>query len=272
MDTIKGRVSIDMIDRWLSYLLVKNGLSEVAMFGPDGKNVHPSDFLYKKSLLIVRGNFLPPTKVNMDMLDSGLEQFKEEKEVDPEGAIPLVEITLDHLEYLKFNIEKDFLDRANLLCAMDQTVIISNCEDRYKLVHYFGDYKIKKIGLVIGVEELREIFTKHDEADDDGALLISLGRLFTKKTKIYGYPSIDRKTDKYLNCINMHLPDGIAFLFSHLIKKGKIEDIHHVDKKILSIWSQVAFQKIQSNDDQWEDMVPSKVAELIKEQELFGYK
>ncbi len=282
MDTLEGRISIDMIDlqgpdfqdidnRWLSYLLVKNGLTNVAMFGPDGKNRHPSEFLYKKSLLIVRGNFLPPTKVNMDMLDSGLQQFINEPEVDPEGAVPLVEITLDHLHFSE-NIKKDFLDRANLLCAMNQTVIISNCQERYKLVHYLADYKIKKIGLVIGVEELRDIFTQHHQEDDDGALLISLGKLFTKQTKIYGYPSIDRQTKKYLNCINMILPDGITFLFSHLIKKGKIEDIHYVDKKILSIWSQVAFQKIQTNDDQWEKMVPEEVANVIKEQGLFGYQ
>jgi len=280
LDTLKGRISIDMIDlqgpdfegvdnRWLSYLLVKNGLSNVTMFGPNGKNRHPSEFLYKKSLLIVRGNFLPPTKVNMDMLNSGLTQFCEEPEVDPEGAVSMVEITLDHLHFSE-NIKEDFLDRANLLCAMNQTVIISNCQERFKLVHYFGDYKIKKIGLVIGVEELRDIFTQHNQ-EDDGALLISLGKLFTKHTKIYGYPSIDRQTKAYLNCVNMTLPDGITFLFSHLIKKGKIEDIHHVDRSILSIWSQVAFQKIQTNDKQWEKMVPKTVADLIKTQGLFGY-
>ncbi len=281
MDGLDGRLSVDMVhltgpdfshldNRLLSYYLVKHGLTPVAMFGPDGHNMHPSEFLYKKSALVVRGNFLPPTKVNMDMLRSGMRQFASEPEVTVGEAVALVEITLDHLHY-STNVVKDFTDRADLLCALDQTVIISNCSERYRLIQYLSDYKLKKIGLVIGVEELRDIFTRHND-DDDGDLLISLGKLFRRNAKIYAYPSIDRQTNRLLNCVNMHLPEGITFLFSHLMKKGKIEDIRQVDRDILSIWSQVAFKKIQANESGWEQMVPEEIAGLIKAQGLFGYR
>ena len=283
MEGLKGRVIIDMVrlsgpdfehidNRWLSLLLVKNNLTDIAIFGPDGKNLHASEFLYRKSLLIVRGNFLPPTLVNMDMLESGFQQFIEEDDVDAEKAVSLVEITINNLFYKEDTVEKDFLDRANLLCALGQTVIISNCEERSKLVEYFEDFKVNKIGLVIGVHELRTIFTQNAYSkDDDGKLLISLGRLFSKNTKIYGYPIRDLKTKKYVNCGNIDLPDGMIFLFSHLLKKGRIEDIYNVDRAFMKIFSGEVHEMILNNDPTWEEMVPEKVVELIKEQNLFGY-
>ena len=53
MDGLHGRVAIDMLrlsgpnfeevdNRWLCLMLVKHGLSDVAMFGPDGRSVHLS--------------------------------------------------------------------------------------------------------------------------------------------------------------------------------------------------------------------------------------
>ncbi len=283
MDNLKGRVAIDMArisgpdfqdldSRWLSLLLVKNNLTDIAIFGPDGRNLHASEFLYRKSLLIVRGNFLPPTKVNMDMLESGFRQFVEEEDVDKAKAMALVEITINNLFYKEDTVKKDFLDRANLLCALGQTVIISNCEERSKLVEYFEDFKVNKIGLVIGVHELRTIFTQNTyNKNDDGKLLISLGRLFSKNTKIYGYPIRDMQTKRYVNCNNIDLPDGMIFLFSHLLKKGRIEDIYNVDMSFMKIFSGEVHEMILNNDPAWEEMVPEKVADLIKEQNLFGF-
>ena len=64
MDSLHGRVSVDMIrlsgpdfkdidNRLLSLWLIKHKMSDVAMFGPDKRNVHPSEFMYKKNLLVV---------------------------------------------------------------------------------------------------------------------------------------------------------------------------------------------------------------------------
>jgi len=87
LDGLRGRVSVDMIrltgpdfeevdNRWLSLMLVKHKLTEVAMFNAEGKNIHPSEFLYKKHVMIVRGSFRPATLVNMDMIKSGFHQFR----------------------------------------------------------------------------------------------------------------------------------------------------------------------------------------------------
>ena len=73
------RIEIDMFrlngsdfkhvdNRLMALKLVKNGLTKAAMFGPDGNVMQPSDELYKKNVLVLRGRFRPPTHVNVDML------------------------------------------------------------------------------------------------------------------------------------------------------------------------------------------------------------
>jgi len=199
MDNLQGRVEIDMIrltgpdfkevdNRWLSLMMVKNGLTKVAMFGPDGQNIHGSEFLYKKHVLVVRGSFRPATLVNQDMIKKSFEQFRNEEEVDTRKALLLTEITMDNLcggEGIRALNEKDFMDRADVLCAMGQTVVVSNCEQHQRLVTYLDDFKVQTVGLVIGVKELLEIINDKYFDDKKKSLLMEFGELFTKKMKMY---------------------------------------------------------------------------------------
>jgi len=45
------------------------------MFQADGKLVQPSDALYKKSVLVERSRFRPPTKLNINLLNCAFDAF-----------------------------------------------------------------------------------------------------------------------------------------------------------------------------------------------------
>ena len=83
------RIEIDMVEfrgiefrrvdnRLMALELVQLGLSGVAMFGPDGAVLQPSETLRKKAVLVQRGSFRPTTLVNIDMLDTALAKFTAE--------------------------------------------------------------------------------------------------------------------------------------------------------------------------------------------------
>ena len=74
-----SRIEIDMIElsgigfrmvdnRVMSLKLVQLGLSKAAMFDSSGKVLQPSEFFYKKNILLERGSFRPVTHVNLDMI------------------------------------------------------------------------------------------------------------------------------------------------------------------------------------------------------------
>ena len=120
-------------------------MTDAVIFGPNKKNLQPSDILYKKNILTIRGSFRPVTKVNLNMKDNAYKQFIKDKKVNKKDVLTLFEITLSNLKAVKSNInEKDFLDRADMLCDLGQYVLISNYKKYYKLVEYLSKFTKKE--------------------------------------------------------------------------------------------------------------------------------
>ncbi len=282
IDSLRGRIKIDMVrltgpdfeevdNRRLSLMLVKHKLTEVAMFNEDGQNVHASEFLYKKNLMVVRGSFRPATLVNMDMIKTAYKQFREDAGQESNKCFLLTEITMDNLLLDGDLDEKDFLDRADLLCELGQTVVISDCSKQQKLIDYFKDYKIKKLGLVTGVRELLEMVNNTYYQNQDGALLSAFGSLFTRNVAFYVYPALQEGSGETINCENLPVPEDVKFIYKHLIESSQLKDIKGFKEEVLHIFSQQVLKMIKEDEKGWEKLVPSKAAKLIKEKCLFGF-
>jgi len=280
---VNGRIAVDMMrltgpdfeevdNRWLCLKLVEHGLTDVSMFGADGKSVHASEFLYKKNVLVVRGSFRPPTLVNMDMIQKGFDQYRKAPEVNAQKSYLLTEITLHNLRANGDKIdEKDFIDRAELLCAMGQTVVISNCHEQHRLIRYLANYKVQNLGLVIGARELLELITEKYYRNMEGELLSVFGKLFKKHVCFYVYPFMQEGSAELMTSQNLPIPEGVKFLYKHLLDNGQIVNIEGYNSKILHIFSASVLQMITNDEAGWEKYLPKKIAATIKEKCLFGY-
>jgi hypothetical protein len=260
----------DHIDnRLMSLQLIKNGFTDAVIFGPEGKNLLPAELLYKKNILAMRGSFRPVTRVNMDMIKKGYKQFIQSKSVQKDDAIVLFEITLNNLLADGKLDEQDFLDRADILCSIGQTVLISNYQEYYRLVDYFAGFTKKRIGLIMGIPSLQEIFDDKYYEHLTGGILEAMGRLFSKSLVIYAYPfrgetSITTVSDIVVN-------DLFRNIFDYLKQARRVRDIEDFDPDILSIWSREVLSKIRSGETGWEESLPTYVDKIIKEKGLFGY-
>jgi len=260
----------DHIDnRLMSLQLIKNGFTDAVIFGPEGKNLLPAELLYKKNILAMRGSFRPVTRVNMDMIKKGYKQFIKSKSVQKDDAIVLFEITLNNLLADGKLDEQDFLDRADILCSIGQTVLISNYQEYYRLVDYFAGFTKKRIGLIMGIPSLQEIFDDKYYEHLTGGILEAMGRLFSKSLVIYAYPfrgetSITTVSDIVVN-------DLFRNIFDYLKQARRVRDIEDFDPDILSIWSREVLRKIRTGETGWEESLPTYVDKIIKEKGLFGY-
>lgn len=283
LDNLQGRVVIDMIrlngpdfndvdNRLLSLFLVKHGLTEVAMFDKTKKSIHASEFLYKKSLMVVRGHYRPPTLVTVDVLKSSYIQFKKESNVDPEKCEMVVEMTLENLKSDGEIDHIDFLQRVDLLCELGVKVIISNCVNHQNLINYLSDFKIRNLGLVIGVRELLHIINEKYYLNQDGRLLVAFGELFTKDIRIYAYPAIQEDSDKMMTSSNLPVPEGIKFLYKHLLDTKQIVEVVDYNPDLLHIFPYKVYQGIKEGKDDWQNMLPSSLARMIEEGGYFGYR
>ncbi|MDG1014333.1 MAG: TonB-dependent receptor [Flavobacteriaceae bacterium] len=259
-------------NRLMSLQLLKNGMTDAVMFAPDGNNVLPARVLYKKNILAFRGSFRPVTKVNMDMYEKSYEMFLNENKVEKENTQVVFEITLSNLRASGGEIdEQDFMDRARLLCSLGQTVLISNFQEYYKLVEYFNLYSKNRMGLAMGVNNLIDIFDEKYYRHLSGGILEAFGKLFYKDLKVYIYPMLNQN-NSMTTIDDLKVHPRMKELYKFFKFNGKLVNIKNYDPEILNIFSRTVLNMINKNEHGWEEMLPMGVAEIIKDQKLFGYE
>jgi len=262
----------DVDNRLMSLKLVKNGMTSLAMFGRDGKVMQPSEALYRKNPLILRGRFRPVTHVNVDMLLSARRRFKEEPDVKKENIRVISELTLTDLSAEGEIDNRDFLHRVDIICSLGQDVMISNHYEYFRLVSHISRYTLgSKIGIILGIYNLASVFEERFYLDLPGGILESFGILFGQNLKLFVYPSLQSNSKKFYNLENFELPAHLKSLFDYLIANNKLEDIKTADRSLLHIVSDNVLNMIQNGKPGWEDMVPKKVSQAIKEEGLFNY-
>ena len=306
VDNLHGeRIEVDMIrfrgssfknldNRLMSLELVRQGLTQAVMFSPDGDVVQPSEVLYKNAVLVERGSFRPVTSVNLDMLKTGLEEFQAEPEVQGEKVVVLMEITMKNLLAGGEVNPDDFLARINIICDLGFTVLISNYPEYYRLASYFRRYTKEMVGIVLGVNNLVEIFNEKYYENLDGGILESFGRLFRNTVKLYVYPMRRDSLEQYVTldqamgerrnpappdlephelvtADNIQVFPHLRHLYVHLRDNGYISPITRCDEPLLRIFSRDILHGIRTNSGDWETMVPPQVAALVKKHHLFGY-
>lgn len=259
-------------NRLMSLQLIKNGMTDAVMFGPNGYNILPAKILYKKNILAFRGSFRPVTNVNIDMYELATEMFLKENRVDKKRTEVIFEITLSNLKAQGEIDEKDFLDRAKLLCNLGHTVMISNFQEYYRLVEYFARYTKMRMGLAMGVNNLIDIFDEKYYRHLSGGILEAFGKLFYKDLKVYLYPMKDLKTGEIINSENLKVHPRMKELYKFFKYNGKLVDISDYNPKFLDILSREVLVKIEKNEAGWEDLLPEGVSEIIKRKRLFNYQ
>ena len=278
----RDQLEIDMIqmngpdfqevdNRLMSLHLVKQGMTDAVIFSPDGRNRQASDVLYKKNILAIRGSFRPVTKVNIDMIAKGLAQFKQESKVDPDNLQVLFEITLNNLSAEGDIDEQDFLDRADVLCSIGQTVLISNYRKYYKLVEFFSRHTKKRMGVIMGASTLVEIFDERYYRNLNGGILEAFGILFSRDLKILLYPWKNEDSGELWTSGTTPIHPRMKPLYDYLVFNKRITDIHDFNPEVLSIFSKKALESIKKGGEDWVNMVPDFVDRIIKENCLFGY-
>ena len=257
-------------NRLMTLKLVRNGLTQVAMFGPDENVILPSDIIYRKNAIVLRGRFRPVTHVNVDMMIAGMRAYK--KVVgDAKDIVPVVEITLKDLTVGGELDEQDYLDRVDLLCSLGQSVMISNYQEHYKLASYLSQFiKDKTLGIIIGMNNLTQIFDEAYYKNLDGGILESFARLFGSNVKLFVYPIKDKNGT--LKTGNDFMPERhLLNLFHYFIENQKILSIPDAKVENLHIISDQVLKMIENGKNGWESMVPNRVADAIKKNHLFNY-
>ncbi len=278
----RDRAEIDLIkfsgpafgqvdNRLMSLQLVEQGLTDAAMFTAAGEVKQPSEVLHKKPVLVERGTFRPPTRLTVDLLERARDQFLSEPRMKGEEPVVLAEMTLRGLSAENVGVDHaDFLDRAEVLGALGIDVLISRFQPYYELADYLSSYTDRLIGLAVGMPTIGQIADEKYYTDLPGGVLESVGKLFKRSVKMYVYPT--RGASGKILTFDVAPPPGHwKYLRDLLLEIGSIEPIRGYDESLLSMHTPEVLSRIRAGDPSWEEMVPPKVAEIVKEKKLFGF-
>ena len=273
------QLEIDMIDfdgpafrqvdnRVMALQLVRLGLTHATMFQADGKLVQPSDALYKKSVLVERSRFRPPTKLNINLLDCAYDALCKETDAGCDDVYVLSEMTIQSLTDGSDIDMDDFLQRIDILCALGKNVMISNYAEFYRLAQYLFRLTNKPVAIALGVPTLRQIFDEKYYENLEGGILEAFGRLFRNDMRLYACPEMG--DDGKLTAVqDLKVQKHLQHLYSHLLENGYIRNLDTVDKDHLSIHADTVLKKIRDGDDSWQSLVPHDVVNIINERGLF---
>jgi len=259
--------------RLLSLYLVEKQMTNALLFDPEGEMVQPSELLYKKNIIVLRGSFRPPTHVNMDMLHIGLERFtKDLSRKNPQESkniISLNEITLNNLSSDGNIDHSDFLSRVDLLGNLGQYVMISNYSEYYRLISYLTRFTKKQIGVILGGKSLQYIFQEKYYKDLTGGILEAFGILFAKNIKLYVYPFLN-SDNELTTSNNLEINQSLKYLYQHLLSSHFLQDLKGYHTDYLHIYSKEVIKMIQEGNLEWKKNVPEEIAKIIQSKKLFG--
>jgi hypothetical protein len=277
-----GRIEIDMIEltgiefrsvdnRVMALKLVQLGLSGAAMFGPDRQVLQPSEVLRKKAILVERGSFRPPTVVNIDMLECAREKFEKDPAVLGRETLILTELTMANLMGDSDRVDRrDFLARADLLAACGMTVLISDFLDYHRLAAYLAWRTDGRIGMVMGVPSLIDLFDESAFATLPGGILEAFGRLFKNDLQLFVYPML--RDGEVTTVVTLQVAESLRPLYDYLAGRGSFVDLDNYKPEHLPILSRDVLRRITDGQDGWEPMVPPEVEAMVKQRGFFGYQ
>lgn len=275
------RVEVDMIrfagpafagvdSRLMALQLVKQGLTEGAMFTAKGEAIQWAEVLYNRPVLVERGSFRPVTRATLAVLEGGLAEFLREPDLKGGEPVVVMEMTLRHLMTGDVIDTIDFLHRADTLQAMGRTVMVSNFRRFHRLAWYLGRYTDRPIGIALGATSLREILNPAFYNESEGGILGGLGQLFKNPGRLYVYPHYDPGTGELTTVDNFPVADNLRHLYSHLVQNRFIQSVHNFDRDVASIRRLEVLRQIQAGIPGWERWVPEQIAQVIKGNRLFG--
>ncbi|TXL15033.1 hypothetical protein BMR04_12375 [Methylococcaceae bacterium HT3] len=258
-------------NRLMNLHLVHHNLTHAIMFSPDGEVQVPSELLYKKNILVIRGNFTPLTKVQLDMTKCGQQHFNEMGNINSEKTIVLAEITMASLTVGNEINDADFLARVDMLNTQGYTVMISNYLRYFRLRAYFRRYSQLQIGMILGISNLELIFTEEYYKGLEGGILEAFSKLFQNNTHLYIYPFKNPDQGELVTAHNFQAPKKLQYLYKYVLDNNYLVGLENVDESVLDINPSEVLANIKKGRGNWENQVPESIAEMIINKKLLGF-
>jgi len=264
-----GRVEIDLLkltghgydafdNRLCALQLVASGLTDATMFLPSGEVVQPAEALHRRPVLLLRGSFDPVMNVHLTMLEQARRGSAAGLPAAARGSeLLLCEISLDNLLRGQGLDLQGFLDRADALQALGETVLLSRCAEFHRIAGFLKRCTTEAVGIILSIGLLNELFKPKWSDHLAGGLLESFGRLFLNQVTLHVFPWKNRRSGELVTVENFRAPANCVHLYQHFIDNKRIFGLECEDDELLMHTGRDVCRMIVEGDPRWHNLVPS---------------
>jgi hypothetical protein len=261
--------------RLLNLRLIQHKLSSAVLFGVDEPVIHISDVLRKRPLVVQRGSFRPVTHVNVDMLESVRRQFISEHGLPEDQPLELFELTIKNLVSHELDDDETVLGIISMLTALGRPVLLTDYAEFYRLSTFIRQFTREPIAIVLGINNLYNLFNESYYEHLDGGILEAFGRLFHQKMCVYAYPtsreiflrfiesrgaevaSLTIPDEPIVTSENVHVAHDLRLLFRYLRERNFLRPVTDFTVEHLKNHSSDVRSWLQADDPRWLEAVPA---------------
>jgi hypothetical protein len=150
------------------------------------------------------------------------------------------------------------------------TVLISDFAAHHRLAAYLSWRTDGRIGMVMGVPTLIDLFDEDSHAQLPGGILESFGRLLKNDLRLYVYPML--RDGEVVTVDTVRVAEELQPLYDYLARRGSFVALDNYQPDYLPILSRDVLKRIPTDDESWEAMVPPAVGGLIRKRGFFGFQ
>ncbi|MCB0390829.1 MAG: hypothetical protein KDD58_06055 [Bdellovibrionales bacterium] len=242
-------------------------MSHSLIFSEDGKIKQSTDYLYGKSVVVLRGTYAPITTTNLEILEKA-EKAAEIFNTDKKPSSSILEFTIEDLEDPDEQPYQDYLNRIKTINACGHSVMVTNFPLFFQIKSYIRKCTSEQINIIVGSSLLEKIFDETYYDQKKGGILNAFGKLFDYKARLLVFPF---KTDSLCSTAKTYNPPPhLSGLYNYLLDNHFIVDILGCEDIDTTQHSSMVRELLQKKDPSWKNFVPSEVSQIIEKQKMFG--
>src|SRR5207249_9645624 len=146
-------------------------------------------------------------------------------------------------------------------CGM--TVLISDYFQYYRLAAYLSWRTRERIGIVLGVPSIYDLFDEKYYADLPGGILENFGRLLKNDLKIYVYPLQRSTTDELETIQTVKVKPDLQPLYDYLVRRGSFVQLDNYNPTYLPIFSRHWLKRLAARHESCDQMLPPHLAQRL---------
>ena len=255
-------------NRLMNLQLIRNWCTRAVLFDETGRSQIPSERLRKTPVMTIRGSFRPPTKVNMDMFNSGKQSFAKLRKIPESSILTVAELTMSELGQESEASDLDFLSRVDLLSSLGHCVLVSDYYRFFSLRSWLRTHTKEPFAITLSVHDIKNLLNPGFYDDLEGGMLEGMGKLFPGDTHVFVYPSII--DDKNVALGDIKVNEKQQALLNYLIDNQLFVDCPEINQDNLQISSRLIHQMMREKQDGWQVWIDPGVVAQIEEKNMFS--